>query len=107
MNLKKFRGWSVEYNDGTIIYEGQAHWNAIPKVGIKTLCLHYDQRQWYIHDKNAYLQKKRGSMPPFVPQGDFRIESRSIGYYDGNNKVWYTVNENTGKMKMEVEDTNA
>ena len=32
----------------------------------------------------------------------FQIESRSIGYYEGNNKIAYTVDENTGTMRMEV-----
>lgn len=104
MDLRGFRGWSVEYEDGTIIYEGQEEWNKIPKIGIKTLTLHYDLRQWVISGKEAYLQKKRGSMVPFHPE-TFRVESRSIGYYDGNSKVWYTVKENTGKMNIEVEET--
>lgn len=101
MDLRGFRGWSVEYEDGTIIYEGQKEWKDIPKTGIVTLTLHFSGREWRIHNKNAYLQKKKGSMIPGVNES-FTIESRSIGYYDGDYKVWYTVDEASGVMKMEV-----
>lgn len=100
------RGWEVEYADGTIIKEVQQDWKKIPKVGIIRLTLHYEGRRWDIHEKVAYAQKKRGSVIPGVA-GSFQIESRSIGYYDvikGDPvKVWYTVDEFTGKMTMEVQ----
>lgn len=95
------RGWEVEYADGTTIRENQADWKDIPKVGIIRLTLHYDGRRWDIHNKVAYVQKKRGSAIPGDPKS-FRIESRSIGYYEENKKIWYTVDEFTGRMKMEV-----
>ena len=97
------RGWELEFGDGTTINEAQMDWHKAPKVGIVRLTLHYDGRRWDVHDKIAYVQKKRGSVVP----GDitsFRIESRSVGYYEKNQKVWYTVDENTGKMTMTVED---
>jgi len=95
------RGWEVEYSDGTTIKENQMDWKNIPKIGIIRLTLHYDGRRWDIHNKIAYVQKKRGSAIPGDPTS-FRIESRSIGYYEGNKKIWYTVDEFTGRMKMEV-----
>lgn len=97
------RGWSVEYEDGTIITEAQQDWKTIPKIRIIRLTLHYDGRRWDIHNKGAYLQKKRGSVVPGIPES-FQVESRSIGYYEENRKVWYTVNEHTGRMNMEVEE---
>lgn len=97
------RGWEVEYSGGAIINESQKSWKEIPKIGIIRLTLHYDGRRWDIHNKEAYLQKKRGSMIPAKPE-TFRIESRSIGYYENDKKVWYTVNEFTGIMKMGVDD---
>jgi hypothetical protein len=99
MSIK--RGWSVLYVDGTEINENQMEWSKIPKVGIVELALHYDNKKWQITNKLAYVQKKRASMVPGV-QESFVIESRSIGYYEGNQKVWYTVDEFTGQMKMEV-----
>jgi len=100
-----FRGWEVEYSDGLIINEDQLSWKEIPKTNIVRLSLKYDGRQWDIRNKAAYTQKKRASMVP-GSAASFRVESRSIGYYDvmdGRNcKVWYTVDENTGVMKIEV-----
>lgn len=97
------RGWEVEYSDGTTVNESQKNWKDIPKIGIVRLTLHYDGRRWDIHNKGAYLQKKRGSMIPARPE-TFRIDSRSIGYYEGNSKIWFTVNEHTGTMHLEAED---
>ena len=98
------RGWIVKYADGTVIKETDMEWKQIPKTGIVKLSLLFDGKRWDIHDKPAYVQKKRASVVPGVPES-FSIESRSIGYYEGNKKVWYTVNESTGQMKMEVQET--
>ena len=97
------RGWEAELKDGTIINEDQMEWTKVPKNRIIRLTLRYDGREWNLTGQEAYLQKKRGSVIPFHPES-FRVESRSIGYYDGNAKVWYTVKEATGKMNIEVED---
>jgi len=98
-----FRGWEVEYIDGSTINENQKNWKEIPKVNIIRLTLHYDGRRWDLHNKVAYLQKKRGSMIPAKPE-TFRVESRSIGFYEGPKKIWYTVDEYTGRMRMEIEE---
>jgi hypothetical protein len=104
---KMRRGWEVEYTDGKIINESQMDWRSLPKLNMARLSLLYDGRRWDLHNKVAYAQKKRGSAIP-GQQGSFQIESRSVGYYDvvddGNVKIWYTVNEFTGKMTMEVEN---
>jgi len=101
------RGFEIEYADGTIIKEVQMEWKKAPKINITRVTLHYDGRQWDLENKVAYDQKKRGSVVPGVPNS-FQIESRSIGYYDVADgkpiKVWYTVNEFTGKMTMEVQN---
>lgn len=100
------RGWEVEYVDGKTINESQMDWKNLPKQNMIRLTLHYDGRQWDIHNKMAYVQKKRASAVPGIADS-FRVESRSVGYYDvvddKNVKVWYTVDEMTGFMKMEVE----
>jgi len=98
-----FRGWEVEYADGTTIDEDKTVWQKIPKNGIIRLTLHYDGRRWDIVDKDVYYQKKHASVVPGMADS-FRIESRSVGYYEGNNKVLYTVDEHTGKMNMEVKE---
>ena len=101
------RGWEVEYANGSKINESKMEWRALPKQNIVRLTLHYEGRQWVLSDKMAYVQKKRGSAIPGVASS-FQVESRSIGYYDvvdgKTSKVWYTVNESTGHMKMEVEN---
>jgi len=101
------RGWEIELADGTVINEDQMEWKDLPKLNIIRVTLHYDGREWHIRDKVAFIQKKRASMVPGVAES-FQIESRSIGYYDvidnKDCKVWYTVNEDTGKMIMEVEE---
>jgi len=37
----------------------------------------------------------------------FRIERRTIGFYEGSNKICYHIDELTGRFTMEVIDTNA
>jgi hypothetical protein len=97
----------VEYSDGSVINELKVDWKNLPKQNMVRLTLFYDGRQWDLHNKIAYVQKKRASMVPGVADS-FQVESRSVGYYDvidGKNvKIWYTVNEMTGFMKMEVEN---
>lgn len=95
------RGWEIQFKDGTVINETQMDWKKVPKKNIIRLTLRYDGREWNIHNKIAYVQKKKGSAIPGDPKS-FRIESRSIGYYEGNQKIWYTVDEFTGRMNMEV-----
>ena len=100
-----FRGWEVEYVDGTIVNEEQKEWTVRPKNDIVRLTLHYDGRQWDLVGKAVYFQKKQGSVVPGIPDS-FRIESRTIGYYEDEYKVMYTVNEHTGHMKMETKEIN-
>lgn len=97
------RGWEVRYIDGTVVQEGQVDWKEVKKNKIKRLTLFYDGRRWDLIDKPGYLQKKRASMIPGISES-FNIESRSIGYYDGATKVWYTVDEYSGVMKMIIEE---
>jgi len=97
------RGWEVEYENGSIINENQMEWRKLPKTDMVRVTLHFDGRRWDIHNKIAYIQKKKASVVPGVPDS-FRVESRSIGYYEGNKKVWYTVDEFTGQMRMEVKE---
>ena len=97
------RGWEVELSSGKVVNEDQMEWKDVPKQGIVRLTLRYDGREWNIEDKVAYFQKKQASVNPNIP-GSFQIESRSIGYYEDNYKVMYTVDEHTGRMKMEVKD---
>jgi len=97
------RGWEVELFNKVILKEGELDWKKVPKNQIARLSLFYDQRRWDLTGKEAYFVKYRASMVPGI-QASFRIERRTIGYYEGANKVCYHVEEGSGKFSMEVID---
>lgn len=107
MNMSK--GWVVHYEDGTILTEydfvgNSTDWREVPKKGIKSLSLKWYGKHWSIYGKDIYLQKKRGwVIPVFGLEQEVSVQSRSIGYWEGNNKIFYQVDEQTGQMKMVVE----
>jgi len=102
LNGKMRRGWIVELYDGTTLWECDTDWASVPKKEIKSLTLIFEGRKWKLENKQAYIQRKRASIAPGekVPI----IEQRIIGYYEGNLKVEYVVDEYTGNMKMRVVD---
>ena len=97
------RYWEVQLKDGTIIREGQMEWRKVPKRHITRLSLFFDHKNWNITGKESYFIKNRASVVPGITES-FKIESRTIGFYEGAKKVCYTVDENTGKFSMEVID---
>ncbi len=96
------RGWEVELYDGTIMQEDSYEWREIPKLKIKRLTLHFDKRRWDLTDKQAYFVRTSASVVPGAPES-FTIEKRGIGYYEGSNKILYSVNEFTGEFQMKVD----
>lgn len=104
--MKEFIGWEVQLKDDTIIREGSMEWRDIPKKAIIRLSLyHYNGRRWDLVDKEAYGIKTRASMVPGIKES-FRVERRTIFYYEGATKVCYHVYEDTGRFELEVIDTN-
>lgn len=103
MNLSK--GWFVVCNDESLIIEGEMDWLKVKKGEIKILGLKWHDKFWTISGKTAYIQLKRGSAG-FSASGDMdssiTCEERCIGYYEGELKVIYRVNERTGKMTPTV-----
>ncbi len=99
------KGWEVELFNKAIIKEGELDWKKVPKLQIARLSLFFGNRRWDLTDKEAYFVKYRASMVPGI-QESFRIERRTIGFYEGSKKVCYHVEEATGKFSMEVIDTN-
>jgi hypothetical protein len=95
------RGWEVQLQNGDILREGQIEWKKVPKRYITRLSLFFDGRRWDLSGKEAYFIKYRASMVPGVKES-FRIEKRTIGYYEGADKICYTVDEGTGEFKLEV-----
>jgi len=100
------RYWEVQLKDGTIIREGQMEWREVPKRAIIRLSLFFDGRHWDLIGKEAYFVKYRASMAPGI-QESFRLERRTIGFYEGAEKICYHIDEITGKFSMEVIDNSA
>jgi len=96
------RGWEVTLKDNTILSEDIVEWKKVPKAEIKMLSLLYDGRRWDLLDREAYFIRNSASMVPGV-QESFQVEKRAIGYYEGNTKVLYVINEHTGKFDLVVE----
>lgn len=102
--MKNFRGWQVELANGIVIREGdKTEWSKVPKKQIIRLSLFFDQRRWDLTGKEAYGVKTRASVVPGVAKS-FRIERRTIYFYEGAKKVCYHVEESSGKFSMEVID---
>jgi len=99
------RGWEVELSNGVILRESDLDWKKVPKNQIVRLSLFYDGRRWDLIGKEAYFVKYRASVVPGI-QDSFRVERRTIGFYEGANKICYHVEESTGRFSMEVIDTN-
>lgn len=97
------RGWEVELFNNVILQEGELDWKKVPKNQIARLSLFYDGRRWDLTAKEAYFVKYRASVVPGI-QNSFRIERRTIGYYEGAKKICYHVEEGSGKFSMEVID---
>ena len=97
------RGWIVQLKDGTQIFEGQKEWKEVPKNQIESLSLVYDGRRWDLTDKQAYFVASRASMVPGI-SASFRVEARTIGFYEGATKVFYTVDELSGAFSIKVNE---
>lgn len=97
------RGWEVELFNKVVLREGELDWKKVPKNQIARLSLFYDGRIWNLSGKEAYFVKYRASMVPGI-QDSFRVERRTIGWYEGAKKICYHVEEATGKFSMEVID---
>lgn len=106
------KGWVVYYRDGSIITEYdvngvQREWRKVPKVNIKAVGLKWNSKFWCIHGKEHYIQKKRGWVPVSFSgaSAETTVQYRYIGYWEGKNKVFYRVDENTGQMTIITEQS--
>jgi len=103
------RGWVVKYKDGTIIPEWEygKPFSQLPTDSeISAVALVLDDRHWVLSGKQHYFAQKRESMLFGVSGalGGRRIESRTIGYWEGGKKIKITVDENSGEMHGPYED---
>ncbi len=94
-------GWEVILHDGTVIFESQMSWREVPKLKIKELALNYMGRRWSIVGKSNYFVRTRASVFPGISES-LRREESTIGYYEGSDKVCYTINELTGQFNIKV-----
>ena len=103
------RGWIIHYKNGQILTEydrdgTQRDWRKAAKVGIRSISLKWFTKHWTITGKGIYLQKKRGWIIPVAGLDQApNIQYRYIGYWEGNDKIYYRVDELTGQMKMVIE----
>lgn len=95
------RGWQVELEDGTTMNEDNYEWREIPKVKIRKLSLLFDGRRWDLLNKQAYFVSNTASVVPGSAES-FSVERRGIGYYEGKEKILYTVDEFTGEFKIKA-----
>ena len=106
--IKMQKGWVVQYEDGTVTCEDEMSWQKLPnKKEIRRVILKWEDRVWSFDDKEHYtVPKTRGYMDVnsagILNQG---IDSRTIGYYDMEEKckVMMRVDEITGRMSYETE----
>ena len=107
------RGWVVVYKDGTAVCEDDMHWKKLPnKRDIKKVLLKYEDRIWSIDNQESYtVPTKKGYHDISISAGEasispMGIQSRTIGYYDTENKckVILRCDESTGRITWEVED---
>ncbi len=101
------KGWIVHYKDGTVYCEDDMHWRKLPNKGdIRRVILKWEDRIWSLDDKENYtVPKIRGYMDVNTGGISQGIHSRTIGYYDTEEKckVYIRVDEATGKMTYETE----
>jgi hypothetical protein len=97
-------GWELELKSGKIMREGKVEWKEVPKRDITRLSLfHYGGKRWDLSGKQAYFVRNTVSVIPGISDS-VRIEKRCIGYYEGNKKVCYIVDEFTGRLDIKVEE---
>lgn len=103
------RGWVVQYRDGTVVCEDEMLWNKLPnKKELSRVILKWEDRTWSFDDKANYTVPKTRGYMDVSPSGRVAgqgIHSRTIGYYDMEEKckVVMRVEESTGKMSYETE----
>ncbi len=106
-NISMKRGWIAQFEDGTVICEDDMPWNRVPeKKNICRMILKWEERIWDLVDKEHYtVPKKRGYVDVSMGGVSEGIDSRTIGYYDMEEKckVILRVTEATGQMNYDIE----
>ena len=101
------KGWIAQFEDGTVICEDDMAWNKVPKKkNIRRMILKWEDRYWDFTDKEHYtVPKKRGYVDVSMGGVSEGIHSRTIGYYDMEEKckVILRVEESTGQMQYDIE----
>ncbi len=106
--IKMSRGWVAQYKDGTVICEDEMSWLKVPKKkDINRVILKWEDRIWSFDDKEHYIAPKIRGYVDVNSSGisNQGVHSRTIGFYDPEEKCKVTmrVDEATGKMTYETE----
>ena len=95
-------GWVAVYKDGTTVTEQEySDWRSVPnKKDIIDMGLMWrGQIRLMLKDKYPYTSpSKRGACSPGSPM---MVLSRAVGYYENDYKIYYRVDEKTGKITVE------
>lgn len=106
-DITMLRGWIAQYKDGRVLCEEDMPWTKLPnKRGIERLILRWDERWWSFDNKENYAAPTRREMININlgRVGAPAVHSRTIGYYDSEEKckVILRVEEATGKATYET-----
>ena len=100
------KGWIAQFKDGSVICQDDMEWNSVPqKKNIRRMVMKWEDRIWSFDDKQNYtVPTIRGYMDISLGGSTQGVDSRTIGYYDTEDKckVILRVEESTGKATYEI-----
>jgi len=95
-----FRGWQAIYDDGTVVTEEKTHWSEVDINRIVSLSLIRDGRKYALPaGHRGWVQAKTATV---VVGSSPEIQSRYVGFEEGNSQVILRVMEDTGDCIIEV-----
>jgi hypothetical protein len=94
--------WVATLDDGTMASETSSDWNEV-KDRVVSLRMNVDGKWHSLPDNmECYIQAKTVSAP--VGGGEITIESRYIGFRNGNYEYYLRVDEYTGDVSVETKE---
>ena len=94
------RGWKVLYTDGTVLTEDDTHWMKLDLERVSEVAIVRDGREYALpKGKTGWIQAKTASA---AVGGKVEIESRYVGFEEGNSQIVLRVMEATGDCIVET-----